>query len=296
MTDIFVVEEHHEAFFIWNYAILKQIISDRQNTLLHVDEHADMNLPTLQTSLKEVRPDLRTLFSFTWNQLSIAEFILPAIYQGIFNEIFWMRRDHKLLAPEKTLNVVSEKGEGRTLFVTDNFLRAGIFNPDRKAAVYRQIRPDKSLAPSGPVVLDIDLDYFYCDYNTGEMYELQVTENAYKDFISNPYHKLRITAGTKMRVEEREGQYYFIYQSLLVQDQPEIDRDKISERIAQFVNWLQENDIRPVLIDICRSRFSGYTPEEHWKWIEELLLQQLCKLFPVNITHFSDLIDEEHLT
>ena len=94
MIPIFIVEEHHEAFFIWRYAILQQMIPRTGNALLHVDEHSDLNLPTLSTSLKELGPDLRDTLSFIRQNFGISEFILPAVYQGLFNEIYWMRRTH----------------------------------------------------------------------------------------------------------------------------------------------------------------------------------------------------------
>lgn len=41
----YIIEEHHEAFLIWHYAIIKGLINKNRNTLLHIDEHSDMLLP-----------------------------------------------------------------------------------------------------------------------------------------------------------------------------------------------------------------------------------------------------------
>lgn len=296
MINVFIIEEHQEAFFIWQYAVLKEIIPNRNNTILHVDEHADMNIPTLRTSLKKIGPDLRDIMYFARNQLGISEFIIPAIYRKFFKEVYWMRWDNKFAQPDKTLNVVSHNSEGRILYITDNVLLAGMFNPDRTSAVYHQISHDASITPSGPVVLDIDLDYFYCDYDTGERYEVQVTETEYNAFHRDPYHRLRIMSGGKLRAEKRDGQYYYIYQPGPVRESPELNPEEITQRMEIFINWLQTNNIQPVFIDICRSRFSGFTPAEHWKSIEEHLVQRLRKLFPITLKYLDELIEEEGLT
>jgi len=295
MINVFVIEEHQEAFFIWLYAALKEIIPGRNNIILHVDEHSDMNTPTLRTSPKKVGPALHDILSFARNQLGISEFIVPAIHRKLIKEVYWIRRDNKYAQPEKTLNVFSHKREGRILYITDNAVLAGMFNPDRASAVFHQISHDSSITPSGPAVLDIDLDYFYCDYDTGEQYDVQVTETEYNAFHQDPYHRLRMMAGGKLRAEKRDEQYYYIYRPGPVRKSPTFNPEEITQRIESFIDWLQTNNIQPALIDICRSRFSGFTPVECWKWIEEHLVQGLRKLYPIKLKYFDELIDEEGL-
>lgn len=295
MIPVFIVEEHHEAFFIWNYAILKQIIAEDRYALLHVDDHADMYLPILQTSLKKVRDNMQHLFLFMRNQLSISDFILPAVYQGLFNEIYWMRWGQKLLSTEYYLNVFSHKGEGQRLLLTDNFLQAGVFNPDRKAAVFRQIDNKQSISPTAPVILDIDLDYFLCDHYAGEAWEVQVTEHEYRAFTNDAYHRLRIKFGGRLQPQMREGNYYLVYHPPVVQHQPGMQEENVAERLGSFARWLREQNIQPVLIDICRSHFSGYTPPEQWQWMEDRLLKTLSECFSLTIKYIRDLFHEESL-
>lgn len=288
MIPTFILEEHHEAFFIWNYAAVNQVISERQNTLLHVDEHADMTLPRLTTSVKALDGDLSKILAFTKTQLSISDFIVPAMYKELFSEIYWMRQ-RKFLTEEKYLNVVSYQSEGRILILTDNFLTAGIFNPDRKAAVFRQIDTNDQITPSSAVILDIDLDYFGCDSLAGETWEAQITEEEFCRLSAEPSHRLRLKFGNKLQTERRGDKCYMVYTPSLVQDAAMFEHDKIAERIERFTRWLQNNRIQPVLIDICRSRFSGYTPAAHWQWIEEQLLGKLANVFPLTIKHLSEL-------
>jgi hypothetical protein len=86
---------------------IKEVDVLAKYTLLHVYEHSDMNLPTLSVSLKEVGNDVRDTLAFVRKNLGISEFILPAVYQGLFNRIYWMRRIHPVPSKERTLNVVS---------------------------------------------------------------------------------------------------------------------------------------------------------------------------------------------
>ncbi len=291
MIPTFIVEEHHEAFFVWNYAVLSGMVPERLNTLLHVDNHADLQLPRLETSLKELGQDPAGIFAFTKNQLGIADFILPAVYRGLFTEIYWLVERPQLLDKERFLNVVSLNGDGHTLIVTDNFLLAGMFNPDRQAAVLRQIDCTGELSPAGKVILDIDLDYFSCDAIGGETWQVQVTEGEYRRALDDPYHRLRLKFGGKLQVQARDGKYYLGYHPPLIQDGTPSDRTRIVERMDSFIRWLQTNHLQPALIDICRSRFSGYTPIEHWQWIEAELLGKMAKIFPMMVKHLDELTE-----
>ncbi len=275
MIPTFIVEEHHEAFGVWFFAVARQIIAARQNTLLHVDDHSDLSAPRLTASLKELEASPRAAAAFARQQLGIGDFIVPAVYLGLFKEIFWLKQGRKYLAQEQFVNVFSQNADGRTLIVTDNFMIAGMFNPDRHAAVMRQVDCADAIAPTGAVVLDIDLDYFGCDSLTGEAWRVEVSEAEYCAARDDPYHRLRLKFGGKLHLATAAGKFYFEYESGLIQDPAAFDRDKIGARIDQFGAWLDTNHIQPALIDVCRSRFSGYTPTAHWQWIEERVLDGL---------------------
>ena len=289
MIPLYIIEEHHEAFFIWNYALIQNIITNSRHTLLHVDEHSDMNIPMLHQSVKTARSNITTLLNFTRNQLSLSEFIVPSIYLGLFNTIFWMRRSHSKKNPEYFLNVVSENSKGVHLFMTDNFLKAGMFNPDRKSCIYQQISHETKVLFSSPVILDIDLDYFCCDPYRGESIEVEITEQEYNQFKTNPYHRLKIICGGKLKAKKDSNRYYYIYQPFITNARKTEDPKIFSSRIDQFATFLKENRIEPILIDICRSRYSGFTTQDYWQQIESQLLEKLNQLYPLTIHHFNEI-------
>ena len=57
----------------------------------------------------------------------------------------------------------------------------------------------------------------------------------------------------------------------------------IIARLDGFVAFLQNKQVKPQIIDIARSRFSGYTPHDQWQFIEENLIQRLSTLYDLDI-------------
>ena len=48
---VVLMEEHHEAFLVWEVARQKGWLPTEGSFLLHVDAHSDLSLPVLSTSL-----------------------------------------------------------------------------------------------------------------------------------------------------------------------------------------------------------------------------------------------------
>ena len=91
----FIVEEHNEAFYIWKYAIAEGLLRPSGNCLLHVDEHSDMGTPRFNTSIKKLNGNMADVKAFTYKELGIADFIIPAVYLDIFNRVFWVKQQHR---------------------------------------------------------------------------------------------------------------------------------------------------------------------------------------------------------
>jgi hypothetical protein len=295
-SQTFIIEEHNEAFFIWHYARMNHQIPQTGNILLHVDEHADMDIPILSDSLGKVAPDLRDALRFTRNNIGIGEFIIPSVYQGLFSKIYWMRRSQRIPPREKALNIASENGDGQQLIVTKNAFEAELIDPDHnKSALFCCITPQSIIDIPQSVILDIDLDYLFCDHENGGRHEMQITEQEYRVFNANPYHRIRFYGGA-IQAQERDGAYYYQFQKKSFVKTPEFDQAEIARHMDQLISWLQRQNIRPALITICRSRFSGFTPSEHWQWMEERLLEKLNEQFKISVTYLSDLLEANALS
>ena len=289
MTPIpaFVVEEHHEALLVWNYALIHGWIPESGNTLLHIDEHADMGCPHLTISIRPLLRDLPQLWNFTYREISIYEFIVTAIYQGIFNRVCWLQ-PRPCSRQEQQVSVSSYQSRGKALRLTSGFCDP---DSDGVAARYEVQDIHYEFAPSDSVVLDIDLDYFSCDQAENQVERLEVGETEYRSFQDNHYHFLRINQGNRVQAR-REGSRYFLYLKSYQDKAPcplKVSEQVILARLELFRRYLERNKVTPRLINIARSRISGYTPQDQWQFIEENLIRCLSNIFDLDVQSFESI-------
>ncbi len=291
-----IMEEHHEAFWLWQYAIRQKLIEPDGNVLLHVDRHDDMQSPVLRTSVKELSSSLDNMARFTYDELGVATFILPAVYQHIFHEVYWCRPQKKAAVTSR--NYLRSYQQAGKMFIIGPDPSPWPHKKswqDRVSFTYYEIGPEARLELTLPVILDIDLDFFVRNVFQSERQRLEVTENEFRRFQEDKYHFLRLNyrcyAG-----EEDSGYYVYFY--------PELDRpieypgtasqeETILQKIQRFGVFLHKNDIRPVLIDLCRSRKSGYMPSDTWEFAEQELLRLLQGMYSVHITLLKKIIPND---
>jgi hypothetical protein len=290
------VEEHHETFYVWHYAVRNGWLAPGGNTLLHVDSHADLSLPRLRRSLDSIG-DMADLANFTYEELNIGNFIWPAVYQGLFNRILWLRYRHKLNEGGWRSLLIGAKNRSRTEFFTASSLASTPYadSTEVRRIEYSPVTTQEYLKTDQPVVIDIDLDYFCCNEHPRlPVLEVETTKAEYEKFLYDPYHFLRI-AGGKVAAIAREERYFLVYDDFPYRDSPEpaynpILRSEIEERIIDFTNYLRLYSILPPLIVICRSVFSGYTPTEHSSFVQENLIDRLGQLYSLQTFSIQDLL------
>lgn len=287
MSDIplFIFEEHNEAFFIWHYAIANQMIAAQKNILLHVDEHSDFKIPRFSFPLNYLGNKLEDIYQFTYSELSIANFIIPAVYQGIFNQVYWIYQSFLANYPSG-LYVYSYDRQGKFLATkSDKYLKpVDLFDSDYHFTKYQALKIDEDFPQAQSVILDIDLDYFSCNHQYHNFKgKLEISAKQYSEFIENKYHFLRSTLGSGVKAVKKANRYFLYFndfdENQSIPNPLKVSEELIIKRIERFISFLERHQVKPQIIDICRSRLSGFTPENQWQFIEENLIQRLAKLY-----------------
>lgn len=86
---IYLFDNHNHAFYFW-YLSRKQWIIWNNNTLIHIDEHADTRDNNKNLS-KDDSIDLQKVFKFTNEVLNVGDYIVPAINEWIIWEVIQIR-------------------------------------------------------------------------------------------------------------------------------------------------------------------------------------------------------------
>ena len=282
----FIIEEHHEAFIVWNYAIQQGWIPATDNCLFHVDEHSDMGTPRFNKSIHNLNGGIKKIEEFTYQELNIASFIIPACYLGIFNQVYWIRQRHK-----KTLNkpvemyVRSYNQAGKKLLSGKmKHVNKDTLDNDRRPFDYF-LRTIEKIPSNKKVVLDIDLDYFSCSGNPTELEEIyvEITRNEYNQFTNDKYHRLNFSGLGRIEALIIDDKYFYVINNFneIYPTELKVTESSFIDRINLFVQALVNNRLKPTVIAICRSRNSGYTPIDQWEKIEACLIDKLQNAYNI---------------
>ena len=293
----FVMEEHNEAFFVWSEALRNGGIQ-RNSRLLHFDDHSDLKVPVLPESVNDImKGDAVSVANFTSKVLKIDTFIIPAIYAGIINELFWIRHS---MSRELDLEMyVRSYNNGGKRLISDRVDKLKGEPTDHK--LYRYVKVDalnflmKEHHADKPVLLDIDLDYFSCceEPVTENEVIIEITRGEYNSFVNDRYHYLNFIT-TKIDAVQHKDSYFFVINRFNEQypSKREVSGDEIRRRIQEFTACLSRAAIRPQLVTICRSRFSGYTPGHQWEVIEAELLSALREIYDLEIQQINTIFEK----
>lgn len=284
MIPIYIIEEHKDAFYVWNLAVERGQIPKTNNLLLHVDHHDDLDGGSYDHDFTSEMKTLEEKEYFTTEVLGIADFIMPTFYYGLFNEMI----NFKSIFPKipKTERIVVKLLDNNTLttckyipFVHEQHYKSN--NTD-----YRFIDMTEGSLCDMKIrscVLDIDLDYFCWDdsLTTGKKVCIEVSKSEYEAYKNDTYHPFKITAKKILKIYEEDGKYY-LTMNIGKMSYKETKRSNIDKRIANFMDWLGKNEVEPLMINICRSRYSGYCPVNQWEYVESKLLTALEKRYDLD--------------
>ena len=166
-----------------------------------------------------------------------------------------------------------------------------IDDPSRQefSVQYLKLPATEHNLPDEPWVLDIDLDYFSC---SGDPYlqhdiKLELTQREYHA-LQSPYHPFNLLKG-RPKLITANGCFF----AQFTQSDPEysscmtVSEDEIIRRVDNLVDFLNEQDIDPMFVIVCRSRHSGFTRADQWEFIECTLLERLNEAFEFDPAPFS---------
>ena len=118
--DIYLFDNHNHAYYFWYLARNQNIIWD-DNTLVHIDEHADTRDPG-EYLMKPDSQDLQKVFHYTNYVYNVWNYIIPAQKEGLISKTIQVRNTHNL---EEYLDLRSTLGENIILNLDLDF-----FQPD----------------------------------------------------------------------------------------------------------------------------------------------------------------------
>ena len=281
-----IVEEHNEAFVAWNAGLRLGYLPESGGALLHVDEHADMAAPHFHVPLEPQLDDLDRLQAFTQTQMAIYDFIVPAVHQGLFNEVWWL--NHVADPPELQELVVTAAGREEQILATRP--AGGRGRPFR--FVTQTMRAP--YAPCGPTTLDIDLDFFSCDQAEHSSPRLEITAAAAADYHRDGRHFLKLLLGSRASVVAEDGRHFFVLRDFRERERCSRKATPlmVKARLATLEWYLREHGVVPGMVTVARSRLTGYTPEEQWQAIEAGVLAMLARLYPIRVVDAAAFLDE----
>lgn len=287
---IYRFNEHNQAFYHWHKARIEGH-HFKPMDLIHVDAHNDMVIPppfseSLYVQNRVNTDNIEFYHRFASTQLTINDFILPAILSGaVCNVYFVFPKWRKFKPMRKKQSIASAFGEGKVLktgIKTNLKNRSLVLKAYPDLTYYYYITgPAKQLPKNRRVILDIDLDYFACrDTITNKMgYELEITRDQFNQ--KEPFLKEKTLpfSGISISFLQRGKRYFARIEPKKIPDQVHFpSREKIEREIESLVKILIEKKIRPVTITVCRSCDSGYCPVDQADVIEPILIDKLKPL------------------
>lgn len=293
---LYLFDEHNDAFYYWQKARFAGCI-DSSIDLFHIDAHNDMSKPhRFRQSLYPGRDvDILPYYkNFARQELTIANFIFPAVLCGIIKNVYFFYPAWRSFKPARVkIRVGSVFGEGnqiryptwlaggRRKITVDKAL------PDLKMFTYKA-SPIERMPTNRKVILDIDLDYFSCcdTVQNNWKFRLAVTNEQYRQAHSFLMDETIPFSGLEFNFIMEKNKPAVIISFKKIEDKSYLpERREIDKSIDILIGALSKHAIKPAVITICRSRISGFTPSEYIGYIENLLVRRLSEIYSLQINN-----------
>ena len=286
MIPISLMDEHNDAFYHWNVFCERGYILKENNYLLHIDHHSDSEFGAYDWDLRHMPKTAAEALRFTDQCLGIADFIIPAIYQGLFSTFHTVKNVLPCTITEEE-HFVKLSGE--------NVLFSGKYIPfvhaARKTDSNYRFFLNRSNGLKGPddlkgadsLVIDVDLDYFCWDdsLKSVPVKRIEITEQAFQEFCTDRNHPFQILPKKLLSVSCEDGRFFLEYREKYPQT-PSASDKRILERIDRLLHWLAGTKVTPRAIDVCRSSYSGYLPSDKAEFVEKNFLKRLEEIYELS--------------
>lgn len=288
MKKIFVVEEHHEALIPWLTAA-PAFQAPRAMTLIHVDAHADMDLPVSCRAIEAAKTPA-DLIRLAYSELDIQTFIAAAVWRGACTRVIWIRPWPGSSAEGQTWLWEDQGGNGHLCMGRQPPPGSG-----HRSFAYRwtSLEHPLPLAPDQPVVLDIDLDFF-AGGQRPTAGQIELSREEYDRIRTTPRHFLRCHFGGRLRTMECQGRYYCVLTPLdgaQRRGTRQVSNAEAAKTIGLLEQRLLAAAVNPELVTVCRSRGSGFCPADQWQFLEQQTLAMLERLYgPLDLAHIDALV------
>lgn len=280
---VIVADEHNEAFVAWHRFKEEKIIGETGNYLLHIDHHDDMLNGGYDwdfTRLAGTTEEARRLMD---QALGIADFIVPAIYQGLFSTVHILKNLRPVSLKKKDQYVCLASAKELVCGDYVPFFHAA--ERTRSESNYRFFtRIDGGLSeendlPQDGIVLDVDLDYFCWDNSLESVPEawIEITAATYEEYVNDKNHPFRILPRKVITVKEREGKYWLVYKENLSRSHI-ASEETIIRRMDRLIDYLAQAKMAFRAMDVCRSSYSGYLPSSRAAFVEHEFFTRIRRI------------------
>ncbi len=290
--ECYFCNEHNEAFSIIEYSKISGKINKKNNLLLHVDAHEDNLCNQTITSIyglpsKKCPHTGKVLMKFAKNELYIFSFIKPLLLLGTVGEMVWVfpKWINTKSTKKKIYRVASTLGEGKIIrdVPEKNYLNLKKYlYPDMKEYYYSKSSISSLDVKGQECILGIDFDYFACDVNITSriIKKIEITKEEYSRLKKEEYFHFGSLGINKKLIKEKT-KYFLKLSHLKGEQKPLIKKfSDIKKEVEKIFRHLRKNDMKIKLVIVCRSKYSGYTPDRYLALIEESIRESIRRNFP----------------